>query len=786
MSTASNGIPDLKKNVSDVRSNAPVKTVEREVKAEQHNTPEFQSTFQDLAKSQNNLSAIGAGVAQSASNQMAAQLGYESGKNPHGDLLPPLTEFDKNFAASYHNQAAATLSLQGEKLLTDAHIEMSKPNRLNPQLIENTTRQLQVGLNKIAENAPTAIKGKLQESFDSQVLNNTAKYKEKMFSEQRQDEKNNLVNAIGLNTKNALELHTSGDKKGGNSAVESAIEMVNNAVANHYITPEEGRIARETAIQAGLDGTFINKAQKSLKENKYPEFIKKYSETDPKELGMTHEQYMNTGHAIDKQISFLQSLRTQQDKLDIATFNSKVALNPNAITPNEVLALKEKLTPLEFEGVHYDYLKAMKTFSKESRAQTDLMAGFNNPRVFAEHDGKTINKVFRTQVGEAVKQGYDLQDAEVIIAAKAGGVIPEFQRSITNRLQSKDPNQIESAAQQIHALNEMQAGNALTGLPLKDLAMYNGFSAIRDSQDPNKAAQELHERIYNSDSQVVESAWNTQLKNTKPTGTSTHEFGLITAGLSKATFANDGDKILYGNDLLEEYHQYFVASGGDNKIARQMLKDSVSANYGYTHINGMKQMTKHPIEKVLNLPDDALGVIQDDLYNNLEVDFSYNKAMYDRGEVNEYWELTPRRSVSPSNRDYTVQKGLYLETKEASKADLERYKNMTADEIRLEKVNQPLTFSNIRQREGHEPLEVIKHTRKGQSEKYTINIKSNPFASTTEDKDHPINGGWDIAVHSKTSGLSSLRREAPYLGTVTYSPDIDYIKSTYTKRNPLK
>ncbi len=71
-------------------------------------TPDFQSSVNAFAESNNHLSVIGAQAAQSANNQMAADLGFEEGKKPHGNLMPAITDFDKHFAESYRMQSQAT------------------------------------------------------------------------------------------------------------------------------------------------------------------------------------------------------------------------------------------------------------------------------------------------------------------------------------------------------------------------------------------------------------------------------------------------------------------------------------------------------------------------------------------------------------------------------------------------------------------------------------------------------------------------------------------------------
>lgn len=760
------GIPDFEKHVSDVRGAIPLPIEGRHVEAKTNSIPDFQSATQEYAESQDSLSAIGTTVAQSASNQMAVKLGYETGKNPHGDLLPPITEFDKNFENSYHQQANATLTLQGQKLLDDTQVQMAQSVRLTPQLIDRTHQQLQIGLNKIAESAPTAIKGELQAQFDSQILQHTTQYKDRMLRENREDDKNTYINSMDLGIKNAQELATIGNNKGAQTAVVSVIQMAESAEKNKYITPGKARVQKETAIQARINGQYTFQAKQALNEKKYPEFIDNLSKNKPE--GMSNEVYLNMLTHVNSQIGFLQNLRTQQENLESTKFNVRLALNPNTISGGDIEQLRSELSPSKFEDIHLNYIKAMRTFNKDKNDSQDLMNNWNDPRAHAASSPKVIDQTFEKQVSSYQQQGINLQDAEVLVASQAGGTIPEFTRSIRNRLSSKNPSMIESAAQQIHALTTMESSNALNGLDRQDMAMFHSFASIRDSMEPNKAAQELHDRIYNKGNDEVsatEQNWNNQLHTKKPTGTSNPDYGLIVAGISKEQFLNVGDKTVFGNDLFDEYKSDYIASGGDDKTARKMLQQSVQNNYGYTNVNGIKQFTKHPIEKVLNLPDNAIGVVQQDIYNKLDKNFIENKKAYDKGEINEYWQLTPRESpeqISKNNTDISIPKNYF----------------QNENDISLVKDKDLTNYSKS--------IEVIHHVRgKGIGEKYTIVLKSNPFSSTTNDEQHPTHAGWDIAVNSG-SGISSLAKIAPYLGIITYDPDVAYIKSAYTKLHPLK
>jgi hypothetical protein len=724
-----------------------IPVIQRNVKPEVGSTPEFQSTVNALASSQNNLSAIGAKVAQVASNTMATQLGYEAGKNPQGDLTPSFTEFDKNFADSYQAQAQATLSTQADKLLTDAHIEMSKPNRLNPKLIANTTQQLQVGLNKIAENAPTPIRGRLQQSFDSQLLNQTAQYNQKMIAEQKEDEKNNLINAMDLSNKNALELYTKGDTKGGNLAAESAKRMADNLAANKYITPEAARVAKETATQSKLDGTYINKAMQADKEGKYAEFEKHYSENKPE--GMTNEQYIATGRAFNSQIGFLQSLRQQDENLRSQQMLNRIAMNPAAITGVELKNFQDSVTPLQFEQVKFKYIQALKSNEASTGAADDLIRNFSNPEAWANSTEKNKNAAFNKQVDYAVQSTQNSatpithEQAQVQVAASAGGEIPVFTNDLKNKIHSGNPAFIESAAQQIHSLKEMGAGQSLRGLNAEDNALYSLYERLRVKypQDPVKAAHEATDIIHNQDPAVEQAnkqKWS-NFVSTKSAGVPLADFALSQVKLNKKDFGSVSMAQVYGTDILKEFEANFITTQGDQELALTLTKEFVDQNYGDTGVNGGRQKTLHPIEMMLGFKShDGTPYIQQDIINQVNEKLLPIKEAYHSPKVpynkeakvyqsNEYWETVPLNKETH---------GLIRKT---------------YDPIKIKR--------HIRQANGSEKTDT-----------YNLILHGNNFDS------------YDVAILTK-NGIRNIFQKAPYLGITTYTPNKQAILDSYSKAN---
>ncbi len=711
--------------------------LERHVTAQTSSTPEFQSSTEALAASQNSLSAIGAKVAQVSSNQIATQLGYEQGKTPKGDLMPSITEFDKNFATSYYAQANATLTLQGQKLLADSEVEMSKPARLTPGLIAKTNQQLQVGLDKISQNAPTAIKGQLQATFASQVLRQNTQYKEKMIGEQRDDQKNTLINALDLNAKNALELATSGDFKGAERLIESSKSMASSAVDSRFLTPEQARIAHESVNQAALDGKYTHLAMNALNEGKYAEFEKKYSENKPSD--MTHEQWMATGKAFNAQVGFLQGLRTQDENLKAQQMLNTIAMDPTSITGTQWKTFEDSVSPLKAEEVKHNYIQALKKAQQSTAAVDNLIANFSDPEAWANSTEKAKNGAFNKSVNYAVqstqKSATPLthEQAEVQVAASAASQIPVFTNGLKNKLSSANPAFIESAAQQIHSLQVMGAGHVLAGLSDQDRAAYTKYEALRDSMQPQDAAREMTNIVYNQDPDVEkmnQQKWSNYLSKATTGGTSLHDFALASFKLKESDFINPSMSQVYATNILSKYSSFYQALNGDDVSAKKLTQQYVNENYGDTGVNGGSFKTLHPLEMVLGFHDTgAVPFIQQDVINQLNEKLLPVKEAYNNKTSNEYWETMPLTGKKH---------GVFTTT--------------------------------------YDPVQMKRHIRTPDGEKtdlYNVVLQGNAFDN------------WDIAVQGE-SGMRNLFQKAPYLGIVSYTPNKKAIQESYNKAHPLK
>lgn len=743
-------------------------TVERHVNAEPVATPPIANAFRDYAAASNWMSDVGNKVASAASNALAQKLGSEYGKNPQGTLLPPITEFDKQFANSYHTQAQATLSLQANKLITDSNIEIAKAPRVTPDMIAKSQNEINIGLQNIYRQAPAEIRPQLEYHYGSLMLNQKEQLNNRMIGEQRQDRKYNTMLVSNQNAETAHSLAASGNINAAESIVATTEKINQSAYADRAIDPVMAKTQTDTVRKSMIDGRLQYEYEKARAEGKGEQYVADLANKKPSWI--KDADYDGAMSNLRSYIGQQQALRMEDQSLALAKFKVSLAQDPTGVTGSQIAELNTHLDPVHQEQAHLDWITAVKRFNTENEGANTLVADWSNPRSFASASDKAKNVGFRSLVNSAVKQGYSQDNAEVQVMAQAGGVVPEFTRSLKNRLASSNPQMVISAARQIHALSEMNAGQALQGLDKQDLAMFNSVEALVDSQDPNKALQKLHEQYYSQDPNVAtanEEKWKSIVSMEKPDGVSVNDWALTVSGLKASSFLTPGEALVHGNDLFTEYKTNFVISG-DKKVATKMLQDSVANNYGTTYINGFEQTTKHPIEKVLNLPPDAAGIVQEDIMRQLKTNFDANKKRFDSGEVNEYWELTPRVTAAD-----------ILAIREKS------LKALPSDIPEQSMLRTKMNAEQIDRYSASKPIEVIRHIRNGQSKKYSVVIVSNPFATMTSDKDHPIQSGWDIAVTSE-EGTRNLYREAPYLGVVTYDPDLSFIRPTYLKLHGMR
>ncbi len=615
--------------------------------------PNFQEAMKDYAAGTNWMSFIGSAVASKASDALATQIGGEFGKNPQGNIGFPITDFDKTFQQSYNTQAQATLGIQANKLITDSNIEAAKATRITPDLLQKTNDSIIHGLQNILKNAPDAIKPNMEMQFGNIVLNQKASLSGRMIREQKEDQRNNNAYASDMNSQHAYSFGLNGNEKAGLAAIENTRRLNEASLSARLITPEDAKTNIDAARKSYLTGKKINEYEKARSEGKGEEYLKSLADKRPKDL--SDADYMSVSNNLMNYVNHQNALRSQDQTLRLAQFQNNVAMNPMA--PNmasQLQDLKNNVSPHAYEEAQLHYINAVKKYNTDEGNINNALSSWNDPSSFARLTEKGINKAFDMQVNryqqQRQQQGNPISsdEAEVQIAASAGGRVPVFEKTLENKLLSANPANIVSASNQMAMLSDMQAGRVYDRIPTKAKAIATLFQQQKGSMPDADLARQITDNLSNIDDKMqntLDNSWNLILSHNGAGGMSTSQsladFALRQVGLNSRHNKELGGTyfgVIYGNDIYNQLNSNFIATRGDYQAAKKMTQDYVDTHYGDTYINGFKQKTDSPIERYLGYKgNDITPYIQQDMLNQLSSSFEEAK----KSHPDDYWEALP-------------------------------------------------------------------------------------------------------------------------------------------------
>lgn len=710
---------------------------ERKVSAETESTPEFQSSFQKLGESENFLGSLGAQVAQKASNEMASQLGSEAGKNPHGNLGPPLTDFDKNFAESYKVQSQATLGLQAEKLISDSNLAASKASRMTPGIIAQTQQNISAGLQKIYEQAPSSIRPHLEATYGAAQLNQVQQLNSRMLDENHEELRNNTILANDKNAELAHSLAASGNFSAADGLVKATERLNSSTVSSNVkFTPQAAKVGVDTVRQSMISGRLQYEYNAAVKAGKGDEFLKSMAN---RPNWISDADYPGAAQSLRTYVGNQKALQSNYEDLTMTQFQARIATNASSISGAELQSTLEKLSPINAAKLNLDYIKGYKAQMQDKGNEQALISNWNDSRAWANAGEKAKNDGFNSKVDYAMKADPTLtrEAAENQVASSAGGTVPVFTNYLKNALNSGDPAQMVAVTRQMDDLQSKGNGHALDGLDDKDMALYSDIKHNFNPADPSSAARIIAENKQNQDPKVrklSEQAFADKLfTNTKMKNTTTDDFVLDTFGMNGGVF-NSGNsfdspwsKSAYATDILSMWQTNYINTGRDDARALDLTKEQIQNKYGKTSINGDSQWTLHPIEQACNFKDgdkQAIVSINNDIIRQIESPLAKLKEAYDNKTSNTYW---------------SVEKGEAKTT----------------------------TYSPY----GKEPQERLiftKHSRNGvaiDTEKYPLRLVGNNY-------------NWDLNVET-AHGPMSIFLAAPEIGVHTYSPDVEWINNNY-------
>ncbi len=736
--------------------------------------PNFVGAFSSLAATPTAIGQIGSQALTAVSNYTMDRLGYKLGTNPSGDVLPPITEADKHFVQSYSNQAYATLSLQGEKLMSAGQLELAKANRLSPSLINSYTGNMAKGFENLLNNAPSTIRPQLENQLQTNLVRSTTNLQSKLITQQKQDYKDQMTALNAQTNKDIYENAMSGNSKEAQVGLDTQIARNKQLREQGIISRVQEEQSNQTARQTFFTGVYSQQAIAAKDAGKLEAYLSNLAENKPKDI--SYLEWSTVTRNVLGNIGQIESLEKRDQSLIESQFS--LAILENKVTDDVLSEVKEKLSPQNYTQAMINYYKSVNGRNKNQQQVNNLILEWGSAIAHAAYTSKTVNDAFtylssgyNQKLRNSGKPEVSEIEAKIAVMLSSGAPVQRFTTEISNMITSGNPALMEQASNAYQVLGYLKV--PLSAANQRLLSSYN--SQIEQGRTPLEAAQIA---VYNNAPQnedrrkAIEFQWSNYVKDHKLTDFNKAESHARDL-LDIPWFTDVPDLASIVQKTNSDFESNYKLMGGDYNGARNLTVQNKKLTYGLTFVNGKKQFSYMPIEKFMGVEDDsAAGIIQNNIAPQLSKQLEGTKKAFDEGPNDYYYRIEPRPSYDEaiaakqeidkimSVRDYGVH---YWERQEQLKMLNQTVSDYTA--------SKPLNIEKVwRSAPGH----------KEHIEKYQISLRANDSLGLGLDPNQPIAGAYDIVLRTENG------REMPIIGVdnlfngnAVFRPDLNKLQQEY-------
>lgn len=602
----------------------------------------FVGAFTQYAQSSNMLGELGASMALNASIEYNKIQGQKLGMNPQGDILPPITAADKAYAEGYIAQSNATLSLQANKMMMEGQLELEKSYRITPDMIQSYSGNMQQGLEKILQQAPSSLQADMRNNFTSSLLSSTGQLTRQYISQNKQQEQATADANLKLQLKQINDYVRAGNIDGAEKVRKQVISESKSRSSIGMYNPTQTKAAIDSANTTYYTAQEINKAEKAIRDKKLPEYLDSIAMQNVQGLGATESDAIkaNVYNWANQRMAY----RNQEQTLLMTEARYQMSNG----TFNDIKAgqLQETLDPANYFNVMTQWSTMQKKSSVGDAIVQGIMSDPSNPRVYAEATATKINQAFDNLVNARQLQtsGAETKEqSEFEIAKTMNRPIPKMVNMMNYGMSSGNAQDMQRAGNTYYGLLQ-ENPNSVQGVNQESIAAFNIYKRnLGDAtykNDAGLAASAARNTVYNkteeqskNNARFISSYFNKNLSTADKLTT----WARTTSGLEKGVpiFNESG----FNLDMQNQFRTNMILTDGDTNMSTNLTREYAQKYYGTTTVNGTTQIVKFPIGKMMGAEYGADGLIQYDAVDQLKKQFNYQKQIFDENKTNSYYEI---------------------------------------------------------------------------------------------------------------------------------------------------
>jgi hypothetical protein len=757
--------PETTPNVGIRGNPTPLKSTSREVSvANPGNTPNFAASLIDFSKTPTMLGEIGSRIMMSSSAALATKYGQELGKEPRGNLLPDITDFDKSVTESYKQQSQVTLGNRANELLIGAEEQMSKVNKLNPGLIASYKQNLEKGFKDILDLAPDDLKPQLEVQLTNKLQNTVHQYNERMITANKAEiaseavvwrkHQNDYVSNLVKDAKTPKEFE---------NAKQSYNDLISN-INNSNLSPSEKDTALTSAKLNYESSISINKLMDARTRGKEDEYLS--SIADKKIQGLS---WSESEQVRDNTVKYISAVETAENRdQNLIMSQASLDMANQSFNESSLAKLREELRPENFNRIATQWAVQQ---HKNNNELVKLQNIISNPSNAISYEGlttKQINSGFdllaRNEMQKSMidKKPITQSEAEFRAASSMNTIVPKFIDGLNRKMVNGNPQQVLEGYETYERLHELD-GNKVLGLNQKSLAVATLFKNFLTS-NPGANPDQISDALFKAKNAVLNKTeaqidtnnkfYSKYINSVAKDPQSRLSNALAISGLTSGK--NIENASAFQNDIYSRMQSYMSLTDNDVETSKEMVQADVAKIWGESRINGESKITKLGVEKAINLPLNSAPLIQDDIIDQLIPQLENDKKLYDMGAAPSYWRVKEGR----------------INYNQYAKAKLAIYEKGFSDPDYA--TNKQL----IKKYESSEPI-IIEQVHKNGIKEWHLNVQSSPYISRSA-KDNKVYG-YNIGLKDPKSGMPG--NLFGYYGAThsipTYQPDESKIRNNY-------
>lgn len=603
----------------------------------------FDTALTKVAAAGNFLTNIGSEVAIRSSVGRAEIQGAEYGKNPSGELLPALNQTDEAFNKAYRTTAAATLTLQADKLLSDSLIEVAKAPKLTPDLLDSFNKNVEEGIESIVGQAPSLDQQGLRQSLQANLLNANNRLQGKMIEQQKTDSKDTFAAYSSKETSEIFDVAAGGDVTGSVAKFEGFKANVQGQIDSGLLSKFDGQALINAAKITMLTGREYKKAMDADAKGELDVFLSDFAKKQPEDMSPT--EWVEVGKNLLNLVSLNDRAEAKNQATLVSESNLRIARGD--VDAESIARYQQEMTPDNYNNFLTRYNISLQK-NKEAQEQVNyVLNNWDKPGALAHSDPKTINKAFEQMYTDLMNNtGVDAWTAKTLIASSAVVPVPGFIDEMNAMALSGVPEAMTDALHGMQAINSQRPGNlrGLTQDARNMLAMYSQSRA--GGQSDVVAAETATKQVLEAD--------QTELNRRKEIWAAQEEsiFGFRDAKLSKSAFKMLGvsdkelvDPLGTAISFKTRLRNNFYALG-NIEAAKKATVDEFNASHDFSYVNGKKMYVFLPVERVLDITKNELPFVYKQLNTQVEAQVSRFNKLYDSKQSDFKYEFVKNKNIS--------------------------------------------------------------------------------------------------------------------------------------------